>query len=361
MERKRSKRRKGVKGDSGDSDSSPDDDNKYLPYKVENYSRQYVEGGGDYEYLVIYECTKEGEAIGDRDLMALGAVLKRANKGIKRFKRINKYKIGAIFERPGLANSALKNDKTNKELNIHATIPASLTEVTGVINSVPTRMSNKSIYEGISSARNVVTVRRLMRRVREEDGSSHLQPTTTVAITFGCPVLPDHIDIDSWYFPVSVYIPPISQCLKCLRYGHIAKFCKNSQKCSICGEGHFYKDCTKNSKDAICSNCNGNHVAISSECPMKKQKIKENENKYKKLSYSSILDNNQFPSLGSKLNTNITSLLKSDKFLSPLISAIIKLITLNKSENTPITSEAITNILLDTFKDSNNNKPNKSN
>lgn len=356
MDRKRSKRHKGVKGDPPDSDSSSEEDDKYKPYRVDNYIRQYHETtiSGN-EFTVIYESTREDECIGDRDLMALGSVLKRANKGVARFKRINKYKIAAIFERPGLANSALNNTKTNKEINVKASIPASLTEVTGVINSVPTRLSNRSIYEGISSTKSVVAVRRLMRRVRDEQGNQSLQPTQTVAITFGCPVLPDNVDINSWYFSVNTYIPPVSQCLKCLRYGHIAKFCKNAQRCSVCGENHFYKDCKKDSKkDAICVNCNGSHIAISSECPVKKHKIKENELKYQKPAFSSLFDKD-FPSLNKTKNINIASLLQSDEFSKQLISSIIKIVTLNKTENIPITSEAIKNTLIETFNNKNKN------
>ena len=356
MDRKRSKRHKGVKGDPPlDSDSSfTEEVDKYQPFRIENYIRQYPEGGGgNYEFVVIYESSKEGECIGDRDLMALGSVLKRANKGIIRFKRINKFKIGAVFERPGLANSALNNSKTNKEINVKASIPASLTEVTGVINMVPTRLSNVAIYEGISSSKNVVAVRRIMRRVRDEQGNNNLQPTQSVAITFACPILPDHIDINSWYFDVNVYIPPVSQCLKCLRFGHIAKFCKNSQRCSICGDNHFYKDCPKDSKkDAVCVNCSGSHIAISSECPVKKHKIRENELKFKKPTFTSLFDKD-FPSLNKSKNINIANLLQSEDFSKLLISSIIKLITANKSENTPITTEAIKNTLLETFNNKN--------
>lgn len=334
-----------------DSDTSTDtaETDKYTIYKSENYCRQYPEDGGNFEYIVIYE-SSETRPIGDRDLMSLGASLKRGNKGIKRFKRINKYKIGAIFERPGLANSALYNTKTLKDLHLKASIPALLTETTGVIRNVPTYMSNKNICNGLSSSRDVVSVRRLMRRGRDEDGKSCLVPTQTVALTFACPTLPDSVDIDSWYFEVSLYIPPVSQCLRCLRYGHIGKFCKNSQKCTICGEEHLYRDCPKDPKEAICVHCSGNHIAISSDCPIKKKKIEENRTKYQKVAYADLFNEKSFPTLNkSKPTDNIKNLLQCDDFVNLLISSIIKIISLNKSDETPVTSAGIKSILLDTF------------
>ncbi|KAM3955326.1 LOW QUALITY PROTEIN: uncharacterized protein ACR2FA_010776 [Aphomia sociella] len=184
------------------------------------------------------------------------------------------YKIGAIFERPGLAKLALNNIKAQKDLHLKATIPAILTEITGVIKNLPTYMSNKTIHNGISSSRDVVSVRRFKRRGCDEDGNVCFLPTQSVAITFACPTLPMKVDINSWYIEVSPYTPPVStQCLKCLRYGHIAKYCKNTQRCSICGEAHHYKECNKETTEAV--HCSGDHIAISTECPIKKKKKQE--------------------------------------------------------------------------------------
>lgn len=347
-----------------ESDCSSDDntdENKYKPFKIDNYTRQYPEDGGNFEYIVIYESLVEGKPIGDRDLMSLGAVLKRHNKGIKRFKRINRFKIGAIFERPGLANMALNNTKSQAELHVKCTIPASLTEITGVIRGVPSYMSNYNIYNGISSSKDVVSVRRLMRRGRDEDLNPILIPTQTVAITFSCPSLPDSVDINSWFFEVSPYIPPVSQCLRCLRFGHIGKFCKNAQKCSICGDNHHYKQCDKALKDAICIHCKGNHISISSECPKKKEEIEKNNLKYKKRSYADVFNSKNFPELPVKPENHVQNLLKSDVVLNLIISTILKLYSQKSSpdQSSPLTSETIKSVLLETF---NSSKPiNKNN
>lgn len=335
--------------ESGSSDTE-DMVDKYKIFKVENYVRQYPEDGGNFEYLVIYE-SSDANPLGEKDLMSMGASLQRYNKGIKRFKRLNRYKIGAIFERPGLANLALNNLKAQNDLKLKATIPAASSETTGVIRNVPTDMSNQHIYNGISSSKNVVAVRRLMRRVRDEQGNTSLQPTQTVAITFACPNLPSNVDINAWYFEVSPYTPPVNQCLKCLRFGHIGKFCKNAQKCSICGEGHHFSDCNKSAKEAVCTNCKGNHIAISAECPIKKKKIEENKIKSRNVTYANLLNGKSFPPLIPKKPIDqIRDFLENDDFTQLLVTSITKIVlSLKKDKETKITTDNIKSILLDTF------------
>jgi hypothetical protein len=71
----------------------------------------------------------------------------------------------------------------------------------------------------------------------------------------------------------------ITRCLKCLGFGHTAKFCQNQQKCSYCAEDHHWKEC-ENKRSICCSNCakantyihndskklNTNHSVFSKEC-----------------------------------------------------------------------------------------------
>jgi hypothetical protein len=72
----------------------------------------------------------------------------------------------------------------------------------------------------------------------------------------------------------------ITRCLKCLGFGHTARFCQNQQKCSYCAEDHHWKEC-ENKRSICCSNCakantyihddstklNTNHSVFSKECP----------------------------------------------------------------------------------------------
>lgn len=68
----------------------------------------------------------------------------------------------------------------------------------------------------------------------------------------------------------------ISRCFKCLRFGHVSKFCKDEvMTCSYCSEkGHEYKACDKRSNKIkpVCSNCKvadrpHDHEAVDKNCP----------------------------------------------------------------------------------------------
>jgi len=72
----------------------------------------------------------------------------------------------------------------------------------------------------------------------------------------------------------------ITRCLKCLGFGHTARFCQNQQKSSYCTKDHHWKECD-NKHSIRCSNCakantyihddskktNINHSVFSEECP----------------------------------------------------------------------------------------------
>lgn len=323
------------------------DAEKYEIFRIPNYVRFYPEDGGNFEYIVFLESQYEDKPIGTRDMMSLANVIKKYNKGVKQLRRVNKNKVGVIFERPALANAALSNKQFLNGHKLRASIPAAATEVTGVITHVPINLSNKEIYLAISSTKNIVSIRRFMRK-NNDGGNTSLQPTKTISITFSCPSLPESVDLNSWRFEVRPYIPPVKQCLKCLRYGHIAKFCKNSNKCSICGEGHNYKECQLPSKDAICCHCKGNHIAISSVCAVKQEKIRLNKEKFQKRNYADALNTTNFPSLNK--SDQFLSLLKSESVLTLITESLVTLLTLNKNSGQAINSQNIKNVLQETFK-----------
>ncbi|WP_337225298.1 hypothetical protein, partial [Proteus terrae] len=78
-------------------------------------------------------------------------------------------------------------------------------------------------------------------------------------------------------------------------------------------------------------------IAISSDCPVKKQKMIENKTKLRQVSYSEVVNEKSFPSL-HKLSPNdqIKQLLKSDVFTDILVKTIVKLVTINKNNESPI-------------------------
>lgn len=56
----------------------------------------------------------------------------------------------------------------------------------------------------------------------------------------------------------------VNRCLKCLGFGHTARFCQKQQKCSLCAGEHYWKD--SSTKHLICcSNCTKANTYIHEE------------------------------------------------------------------------------------------------
>lgn len=124
------------------------------------------------------------------------------------------------------------------------------------------------------------------------------QPLKTIKITFANAYNRDlfvklGLQIDSMHFvaePAKFNNKP-AQCFKCLKFGHVAKYCKTGkQVCSQCaGEDHAYVNCPNRNERPVCSNCRGEHSATSTECSKYKelqQKIQKTVEQYSSTSKS---------------------------------------------------------------------------
>ena len=103
-------------------------------------------------------------------------------------------------------------------------------------------------------------------RIKKRTGPQTHEPTNLFIITFGSPILPNHVKIGYINAEVRVYYPNPRRCFNCQRYGHGKTHCSHDLVCPKCGEeGHEYKDCQNEKR---CYHCTQDHETSSRECPM---------------------------------------------------------------------------------------------
>lgn len=326
------------------------DFDKFKVYTKPNYKRLFLENGNS-EYIVYVEST-EFEKLGNKNPIYLTKLFNENVKGIVAVHRINAHKIGITFGKAAEANNFLKMEQFLMKNKMKAFIPSYLTEVIGVIRYVPTEMSNEEIYKNITSDAEVVSIKRFMKKV---DGK--LVPLNTVAVTFASTCLPQYTYINMFRYPVHIYIPPLLQCYKCLKFNHSAKVCRGQQNCSSCAGQHSYKECDV--EEIVCINCSGNHLAVSRDCPLKKKKQEEKKNQHIRRSYAAVVSKSPpitdktFVPLRDKVSKPVTKPLETLNLKQIaeneiIINAIVKsLVQLgNKPNDCPLTSVKIKEVFL---------------
>ncbi|KAJ8737073.1 hypothetical protein PYW07_000344 [Mythimna separata] len=326
------------------------DSNKYKIFTKPNYKRLFIENTNS-EYIVYVESTEQ-EKVGNKNPITFTNLITDNVKGVLGVHRINAHKIGITFRKAAAANNFLKMEDFLWKNKLKAFIPSYLTERIGVLRFVPKELSNEEIYKNIVCDSEVISVKRFMRK---EEG--HLVPLNTITVTFASTSLPQYAYIKLFRYEVKAYIPPLLQCYKCLKFNHSAKACRGEQNCSSCAGRHSYKECDV--EEITCINCAGNHLAISRDCPIKKQKIEEKKAKFlKQKSYATVVNSpltfNEksfpvLPKVTDKVKPNDTLDTKLIANNEIIINAIVKsLVELgNKSESDgPLTHKKIKEIFL---------------
>ncbi|XP_075988876.1 uncharacterized protein LOC142984892 [Anticarsia gemmatalis] len=358
-------------------------DEFYKTFIKPEYKRMFAESAVSGEFSVFVEGLRESEKIGNVNPIITTNLFKNDIKGITNIKRINPNKICVTFSQSNNANNFIKNEAFLSKHQFKAFIPASAVECIGVLKFVPTSISNAELFKKLSSRYEIIAVRRFTKK---ENGE--LKPYKTVSLTFLSNVLPEYVYLDLFRFKVHEYHAPLLQCFKCFKFNHGAKICKNSQKCSICTEEHHFSECV-NKNNIKCINCQGPHLAISRECPIKRQKIEAKKSK----TYANVISGNyrnnnisnyerNFPQISTVTKTNtktsnpaslssvvsrkpspiptaastnsetisnerlINEIINNDFIRKGLIGALISI----GNENRAITSNVIQDILIKTFK-----------
>lgn len=146
-------------------------------------------------------------------------------------------KVPALVDYQFLKNNFILSDDNLKSTNLKAPIPSYFVTLQGYDafydKGIPLDFSEQKILNNtviLDSNHNnsaIIRVRRLSRKSVNKD---------TVLLTFKGKSLPPKVAIYNASFKVEIYTPPVKICWKCLRYGHISKFCKPQKTFRQCGK-----------------------------------------------------------------------------------------------------------------------------
>jgi hypothetical protein len=79
------------------------------------------------------------------------------------------------------------------------------------------------------------------------------------------------IRVTEWKFGVTP-----DQCFNCQKFGHSTPYCtQRVPTCIRCNGKHKHNECTAQTQNYKCANCNGNHAAYSKACPVLNKHVEE--------------------------------------------------------------------------------------
>ncbi|KAL1434047.1 hypothetical protein MTO96_012041 [Rhipicephalus appendiculatus] len=152
---------------------------------------------------------------------------------------------------------------------VEARVPYSYSATYGRIQDVPVEYSDDDLKEYLSE-QGVISAKRQVAYIPNEDGVVTETRRRSVILEFSKDApLPNRVSFGFCSYPVTEYIGSASQCFRCQRHGHIAKYCKGPIRCKICAGAHTHKECTSHSQPR-CANCGAEHAESYGGCPKKK-------------------------------------------------------------------------------------------
>ena len=178
----------------------------------------------------------------------------------------------------GNVNAELDNVKPMKSGSVFIEVETkqqwkNLLKTTKLLGYLPVKVSP---HRTLNSSKFVIKCEEL-DKMDEEEIKKELQPQGIIAVkrisiryslyvlTIKGQTIPKRINIGYQKKETRPYIPNPQRCFQCQKFGHTKNSCKGKAVCAGCGEeGHNLDDCKNDPK---CVNCQGDHVAISRDCP----------------------------------------------------------------------------------------------
>lgn len=232
--------------------------------KVENNRILYTEKDTGPFIVVIEASDKLNINIGKISQLKIAKELLDQNvKDIIKLKVKGKRRIAIEFLNYMAANKfSMNKGLVNKGYNIY--IPYNMVTCKGIIRHVDIDYDTEVLKTSIVSDQKIINIRRLNRKKISEGNVDYL-PTGTVLLTFAGTILPRSVEIWKLPFAVVPYVPPVTQCHACHRYGHTKTQCKSRLKCHKCAGDPHPDDIECNKK---CFHCGSeHHTSFYSQCP----------------------------------------------------------------------------------------------
>lgn len=209
---------------------------------------------------------KEARTIND---IRIGKLMKAKNltKDIIELRQTGRQRIKISFSNKISANS-LVNDINLVTENLKAFIPSQFIQRIGIVKNIETDISNEELIENSQCPEkiSIKETNRFFKTIRTMGKDDKKIPLTTVKIIFSGQQLPEYVYIYNVKRKVQPYIFSVTQCFKCLRYGHTKKNCKSkTSNCQNCGEVHDLSN-GKCEKMKRCVNCKEQHISVNNEC-----------------------------------------------------------------------------------------------
>lgn len=247
-----------------------------LYYKVRNYQLKKTayneKDNGPFTVIVEKSKASEGRGLHPVDLGKKMFALKINN--INKISKKGFNRIGITFSSYVDANNLLYNEQLMRD-GYKAYIPQRFLTNKGIVKNVGHSIVEEDFINEAQTNVRILEARRLNRRVMSPNGEVNYVPSMTFLITFEGRRKPNEIFLYAYPIKVENYVIPISQCKKCLRFGHSFGQCRSKIRCAGCGlEEHTLEGCLNNIK---CVYCHGDHLATNKECKEFERQRKINE------------------------------------------------------------------------------------
>ena len=213
-------------------------------------------------YIVLMESTRPGKNLGKYDRLALAECIDLVFDGGRTifYNGINQVKIQCESRED--ANTLVRSQDLMRG-GFKLFIPSSLIRKKAFTGPIDLRYSASDIVDKLDSETRDAMIS--VRRRTNDDGTVSARVEFTLAVAR----VPRSVRLLGYSFPLTPVIPPPRRCFTCQRFRHISNQCRSSRPiCEFCSEHHRTDSCPNKLRSAFCSNCCGDHVASSRDCPV---------------------------------------------------------------------------------------------